>query len=120
MLAARLESGARDARRRVGKVGVGADDVRRIGAELAHEFLRSRRARQLVAGGGAAGDRDDGDQRMGGEQLGCLASARHDIEHPSGMPAFFIASASRSANSVPGGEGFTTTALPTAIAGATF
>ena len=42
------------------------------------------------------------------------------LKSPSGTPACFTASASSSATSVPGGEGLTTIALPTAIAGATF
>jgi hypothetical protein len=42
------------------------------------------------------------------------------LKRPSGTPAVFTASAISSATSVPGGEGFTTTALPTASAGATF
>ena len=80
LLAAGLEGGAGDAGRRVGEVGVGADDIRRVGAEFADELLRAGGAGKLVAGGGAAGDGDDGDERMGGEQLRALAPARHHVE----------------------------------------
>ena len=59
--------------------------------------------------------------------LGCAASSLAvsrppgtTLNNPSGTPAFFIACAISSATSVPGGDGFTTTALPTASAGATF
>src|SRR6516165_716515 len=66
LLTARLESCARDARRRIVEIGIRTHDVRRVGSELADEFLRTRGASQLVAGGGAAGDGDDRHQRMGG------------------------------------------------------
>jgi acyl-CoA reductase-like NAD-dependent aldehyde dehydrogenase len=42
------------------------------------------------------------------------------LKSPSGMPAVLIACAISSATSVPGGDGLTTIALPTASAGATF
>ena len=42
------------------------------------------------------------------------------LNSPSGSPARLNASAMSSATSVPGGEGFTTTALPMASAGAAF
>ena len=80
LLAARLESRSRDARCRISKIGIRTDDVRCIRAELADEFLRAGRACKLVAGSGAAGDRDRGNQRMAGEQLCCLAAAWHDVE----------------------------------------
>src|SRR5215813_9542563 len=84
LLAARLESRARDARRRIVEIGVGADDVRRVRSEFADEFLGARGAGQFVAGGGAASDGDDRHQRMGGEELRGLASAGRDVEEPIG------------------------------------
>ena len=42
------------------------------------------------------------------------------LKSPSGTPAVFTACAISNATSVPGGDGLTTTALPTASAGATF
>src|SRR5262249_58500650 len=77
LLAARLEAGAGNAGCGIGEVGVRADDVGGIRAELADEFLRAGGAGELVAGGGAAGDGDGGDERMGGEELRGLAPARH-------------------------------------------
>src|SRR6516162_10347457 len=84
LLAARLEGRARDARRRIVEIGVGAHDVRRVGSEFADEFLRARGASEFVAGGGAAGDGDDRHQRMGGQELCRLAPAGHDVEEPVG------------------------------------
>ena len=49
LLAARLEAGRRDALGRVGEVGVRTHDVGGVRAELADEFLRPGRARQIVA-----------------------------------------------------------------------
>src|SRR5262252_540272 len=56
LLAARLEGRARDARRGIVEVGVGADDVRCVRSEFADEFLCARGAGQFVAGCCAAGD----------------------------------------------------------------
>src|SRR5262245_4558710 len=84
LLAAGLEGGAGDAGCRIGEVGVGADNIGRIGAELADELLRAGGAGKLVAGGGAAGDGDDGDKRMGGKELRALAPARHHVEEAVG------------------------------------
>ena len=47
-------------------------------------FFAPGGAGELVAGGGAAGHGDDGNQRMGGEQLRGLAPARHHVEQPVG------------------------------------
>jgi hypothetical protein len=84
LLAARLEGRSRDARCRIGKIGIRTDDVRCIGAELADKFLRAGRACKLVAGSGAAGDRDRGNQRMAREQLCCIPPAWHDVEQAVG------------------------------------
>ena len=85
-------------------------------------FAPAARASSLPAGR-AAGHRDDRDQRMGGEQL-CrgVASARHDVEQAVGHARLLehrLGDQQR-APRVPGGDGLTTTALPTASAGATF
>src|SRR5215831_4481801 len=55
LLATRLESRARNARRRIVEIGIRTHDVRRVGSELADEFLRAGGAGQLITGGGAAG-----------------------------------------------------------------
>jgi hypothetical protein len=121
LLAACLESRAGDARGRIVEIGVGADDVGGVRAELANEFLCARGAGEFIPGGGAAGDGNHRDQRMRGEELGGLAPAGHDIEEPIGDPRrFHRFCAISSATSVPGGDGLTTMALPTATAGATF
>ena len=51
LLPARLEAGAGDAGRRVREVGVGADDVGGVRAQLADEFLGAGGAGKLVAHG---------------------------------------------------------------------
>src|SRR5215471_8304850 len=84
LLPARLERRAGDARRGIVEVGIGADDIRRVRAEFADEFLGARGSRQFIAGGGAAGDGHDRDKRMGGKELGGLAPAGNNVEKSVG------------------------------------
>ena len=84
MLAARLECRAGDAHRGILEIGIRADDIRCVRAELTDEFLGARGPCQFIAGGSAAGDGDRRDEGMGGKELGGLAPAGDDVEEPVG------------------------------------
>src|SRR5215212_2659774 len=58
-----LASKAAPAMRRVRQIGIRTNDVRGVGAEFGDEALGACGTREIVAGGGAARERHDTDQR---------------------------------------------------------
>src|SRR5690606_19131562 len=84
LLAARLEGRRHDADSGVSYVGIGADDIGRVAAELSDEWLGARRFRQRMACRRAAGQGHQRYVRVAGKPAGYIAPAGDYIDEPVG------------------------------------
>jgi len=112
-----------DALHGVIEVGVLEDDVGGFAAELeCHRFDRPRRKLiNALAGAVTAGEGDLRDLRVRDEALADFrAETRHDIHHARRKPAFSNRWPNSKADTDENSDGFHTTVLPAASAGASF
>ena len=88
LLTARFEGGGGDFFRSRFNVCVSHHDIRCVGSELSHEFLRTRRPGQRISGHRASGKRHGANLAMRRESKRRVTIARHDGEHilwPAGI-----------------------------------